>query len=81
MKDTTGKGMRLTHEECQGLFDDYTKGRLNDWEQALVQEHLVNCGECSNALVKFIEKEIDAGNVPILKAPDYPPKELFERTV
>ena len=35
-----------THDDVRALFDDHARGRLDDWQRAVVDQHLYWCLGC-----------------------------------
>ena len=39
-----------SHDDLRALFGDYARGRLDDWQRAVVDQHLYWCLDCRLAL-------------------------------
>ena len=48
------------HDDVRALFADYAQGRLDDWQRAVVDQHLYWCLECRSALRAILQPDDDA---------------------
>lgn len=39
-----------THDDVRALFGDYAGGKLNDWQRAVLEQHLFWCLPCREEL-------------------------------
>ena len=46
-----------THADLRALFDDYARGRLDDWQRAVVDQHLYWCLPCRSALRAILQPD------------------------
>ena len=52
-----------THDDLRALFDDYARCRLDDWQRAVVDQHLYWCLPCRSALRAILQPD-DAQDRP-----------------
>jgi len=69
----------ISCKECKKLLSSYLDKSLNALNQKIVELHLSRCEECFESFSKLIEEKIDKGEIPLRKAPYYPPQELYDR--
>ena len=48
-----------THDDVRALFGDYARGRLDDWQRAVVDQHLFWCLDCRSALRALLQPHDD----------------------
>ena len=53
----TGPDGDPTHDDLRALFGDYTQGRLDDWQRAVVDQHLYWCLDCRSALRAILQPD------------------------
>jgi hypothetical protein len=59
-----GAGDDSTHADLRALFDDYARGRLDDWQRAVVDQHLFWCLDCRSALRALLQPDDDPPQPP-----------------
>lgn len=45
------------HDDMRALFGDYARGRLDDWQRGVVDQHLYWCLDCRSALRAILQPD------------------------
>ena len=45
------------HDDLRALLGDYARGRLDDWQRAVVDQHVFWCLDCRTALRAALQPE------------------------
>ena len=48
-----------THDDMRALFGDYASGKLDDWQRAVLEQHLFWCLPCREELRASLQRDRD----------------------